>query len=78
MKITLFGFGCSKYKATEKVVESVIADNHLEAQFEKVTDFNLMKSVGIMATPALAIDGRVVCQDRIPNKDEILHWLLLK
>ena len=42
---------------------------------EKVTDVNKIIEAGVMATPALAIDGKIVCSGRIPTTEEIKKWL---
>lgn len=70
-KLQILGPGCSRcYKLTENVQ---IAAGSLETEFEieKVTDINVIMSLGVMMTPALAIDGRVVLAGKVPCPEKL-------
>lgn len=75
MKIRVLGSGCPKCKQVEANVKKVLGETGKKAELEKVTDINKIIEAGVMATPALAIDGKIVCSGRIPTTEEIKKWL---
>ena len=75
MEIKVLGPGCARCRETEQLVSSAVQEAGITASVEKVTDFREMMSLGVMATPAVVIDGRVMCTGRVPSKDEIQHWI---
>jgi len=75
MKINVLGTGCPKCKQLEANVKKVLEETGKKAEMEKVTDVNKIIEAGVMATPALAIDGKIVCSGRIPTTEEIKKWL---
>ena len=66
-KLQILGTGCAKCKALQECAELVAQQAGLAYEIEKITDIPRMMQFGIMATPALAIDGKVVSQGRVPN-----------
>lgn len=75
MKIKVLGTGCPKCKQLEANVKKALEETGKTAEIEKVTDVNKIIEAGVMATPALAIDGKIVCSGRIPTTEEIKKWL---
>lgn len=75
MKIEVFGPGCSKCANTEKVIKAVLAELKREAEVVKVTDITEMVDRGVMFTPAVIIDGKKVCEGKIPTADMVKGWL---
>ncbi len=75
MEIKICGPGCAKCDEVEKLVREVVASEGVVADIEKVKDFNKFAAYGVFTTPAVVIDGRVVCVGTIPSKDEIASWL---
>lgn len=75
MKIKIFGFGCAKCKEVESLVGEAVREAGLDASIEKASDFVAMMASGIASTPAVEIDGNVVCTGRVPGKAELLKWL---
>ncbi|MEO8273468.1 MAG: thioredoxin family protein [Chloroflexota bacterium] len=73
--VEVLGPGCQKCQYTEKVVREVIAANGVEAEVRHVTDYVEIASRGVMATPALVVDGTVVLAGRIPTHAEVATWL---
>ncbi len=71
MKIEVLGPGCPKCHSTEQNVHKALAELKVQAEVVKVTDINDMLARGVMWTPALVIDGRVVLQGKIPTVDQI-------
>lgn len=75
MKIIVYGPGCAKCKQTEEIVRRVVAESGVQAEVVKVSDFKEMITVGIMSTPAVAIDGVVKVTGRVPKDEEVKEWI---
>ena len=73
--IQVLGPGCPKCKKLAQSVEAVIAETGVEAKMEKVTDINQILDLGVMMTPALAIDGEVKVVGKVPSAEEIKGFL---
>lgn len=73
--VQVMGPGCAKCDEVEKRAKEVVAENSLDVDVEKVTDFQKMAVLGVFSTPALAVDGTVKVVGRVPRKDEIRAWL---
>jgi small redox-active disulfide protein 2 len=75
MLIEVFGPGCAKcetlLKHTKHAVEQ-LGGNH---QVVKVSDYAAMAARGILSTPALAVDGQLKFQGKVPSSNEILSLL---
>ena len=71
MKIEVLGTGCPKCQSTEQNVRKALAELQMQAEVVKVTEINDMIARGVMWTPALVIDGKVVLQGKIPTVDQI-------
>ncbi|QLJ52724.1 MAG: hypothetical protein Sv326_0549 [Candidatus Fermentimicrarchaeum limneticum] len=78
MEIKIFGPGCAKCVLTEKVVREALGELGIKADIEKVSDINTMVESGVMMTPAVAVDGAVIFQGRVPKKDEVVAALKKK
>ena len=52
-----------------------IAATRIEAEVTKVTDYAAIMAYGIMSTPGLVIDGKVMSYGRIPSPGDIAEWL---
>jgi len=75
MNIKILGTGCSKCSTLENKVREVIKQNSIEAEVEKVTQINDIMKYGIMMTPGLVINEKVVSSGRIPQENQILEWI---
>lgn len=74
-KIEVLGPGCARCKETYRVVRQVVETDHLQADVTKVESVERMTELGLLATPGVAVDGRVVLSGRIPKVDEIRRLL---
>jgi small redox-active disulfide protein 2 len=75
MKVQILGAGCSKCKILEAHAREAIAELGLQAEVEKVTDIETIMGMGVMMTPALAIDGTVKSVGRVLTKDQVAGYL---
>lgn len=75
MLIKVLGPGCAKCKETEKIVTLAVEQAGNGATVEKVTDFKEMMKLGVMSTPAVVIDGRIMCTGRVPALSEVENWI---
>lgn len=76
MNIKILGSGCAKCRKLEKVVNEIVRDEGLDAVVEKVTELSQIMSYGVMRTPALVVDEKVVASGTIPKKDKIKQLLV--
>jgi len=70
MEIKILGTGCPNCKRLEEHVKQAIQESGIDATVEKVTDMNEIVAYGIMSTPALVVDGRVVSYGVVPTVEE--------
>jgi small redox-active disulfide protein 2 len=75
MKITVYGPGCRKCHEAEELVRRVVAESGADALVEKVTDLQAMMKMGVISTPAVAVDGVLKIAGRAPKADEVKAWL---
>lgn len=78
MEIKVLGPGCPKCKTLDKLTKEVVDENQIDAKIEKVEDIMEIMGYGVMRTPALVIDGKVVLSGRLPSKDEIKNLIIPK
>ena len=74
-KIEVLGPGCTRCKETYRVVQHVIEQEGLTVELVKDESIERMMALGLMATPGVVIDGKVVISGRIPKADEVRHLL---
>jgi small redox-active disulfide protein 2 len=70
-KIEVLGPGCARCKETFRVVQHVVESAGLTCSVVKEESIQRMIELGVMATPAIVIDGSVVLSGRIPKADEV-------
>jgi len=75
MNIKILGGGCANCKRLEQITRKVAEDNQITAEFDHVTDYAEIMKFGVMSTPALVVDGRVLSSGRIPSEAEVAGWL---
>ncbi len=66
-KIEILGAGCPRCKQTAKVMEIAAKELGIDAVIEKVEDIEEIIKRGVIATPAVAINGKIVLSGKIPN-----------
>jgi small redox-active disulfide protein 2 len=71
MKIEILGTGCTKCKNLFENTKEAVAKSGKFAQIDKIEDPTLIINRGVMSTPALVIDGKVVSSGRVPSVEDI-------
>jgi len=73
--IEVLGPGCARCHETHRVVQHVVDEAKLLCVVQKSTSIDRMIEVGVLSSPALAFDGKVVLSGRIPKTDEVRRLL---
>jgi len=73
--IQILGTGCAKCQKLYEHADAAAKELAIEYQMEKVTDINKITDMGVMMTPALAVDGVVKSAGRVPTMDAIKELL---
>lgn len=76
MDIKILGTGCTNCKNLEKAAYNAVAELNMNAVITKVEDIQQIMSYGIMRTPGLVVNGKVVVYGRVPSVSEIKEILL--
>ena len=75
MTIKVLGSGCANCKNLEKRTREALQDLRMNADLEKVEDYQQIASYGIMRTPGLVIDEQVVAAGYVPTVEKIKELL---
>ena len=75
MTIQILGTGCPKCKALEANAKKAVEEHKIDAVIEKITDIDEIMEMGVMMTPALAVDGEVKSAGKVLNKDQIASFI---
>jgi small redox-active disulfide protein 2 len=75
MKIEILGTGCTKCKALEEATKQAVAMSGKFAQIEKVEDIMKIMEYGVMSTPGLVIDGKVLSTGKLLSVAEIVELI---
>ncbi len=78
MDIKVLGPGCPKCKTLEKVTLQAVSETGVNATVTKVDDIVEIMNYGVMTTPALVIDGKVVVKGKVPTVEEIKNLITKK
>ncbi len=72
--IKVLGSGCANCKTTIAIIEQVANDRGVEVKVDKVQDMQAIIGYGVMSTPGVVIDGKVVHAGGVPSRDKIEQW----
>lgn len=75
MNIKILGTGCAKCKTTASLIDQVAHERKVPVTLEKVEEIQDIMAFGVMSTPAVVIDGKVVHAGGVPSRDQIAGWL---
>ncbi len=70
-KLQILGTGCQKCRMLTDHAEQAAKELGIEYTLEKVTDINDIIAFGVLATPALAVDGEIKVSGRVPTAEAI-------
>jgi small redox-active disulfide protein 2 len=74
-EIKVLGTGCANCKTTLKLIEEVAAEKGVAITLSKVEDLPEIMRYGVMSTPGVVVDGKVVHAGGIPPRAKIAGWL---
>ncbi|TIC84170.1 thioredoxin family protein [Nocardioides sp. GY 10127] len=75
MDVKILGPGCRNCRALEKATRAALDGLGLAADVEEVTDYAAIAGYGVMSTPGLVVDGRVLVSGRVPTTRELTELL---
>jgi len=78
MKFDVVGSGCRKCAELEKRVREAVSRLGLEADVEHIYDVNRIMEMGIVSTPALMMDGKVILSGMLPTVDYLISMIRSK
>lgn len=68
--VKVLGSGCAKCRALEEAARAALEELQMDPVIDHVTDFSQMAAYGVMTTPALVVDGKVVSCGKVLKKEE--------
>jgi len=75
MDIKVLGTGCANCKATIALIDQIAQAKGVTVKLEKVEDLRDIMGYGVMSTPGVVINGKVVHAGGVPSRDKIEQWL---
>lgn len=69
--IKVLGSGCAKCRALEDATKAALEELHMDTAIDHVTDFAQIAAYGVMTTPALVVDGKVVSYGKVLKPEEV-------
>jgi small redox-active disulfide protein 2 len=78
MDIKVLGTGCANCRATIALIEQVAQAGSVAVNVQKVEELRDIMSYGVMSTPGVVIDGKVVHAGGVPSRAKIESWLTVK
>lgn len=76
MDIKVLGSGCAKCRSTIALIEQVAQARGVSVTLAKVEDVRDIASYGVMSTPGVVIDGKVVHAGGVPAREKVEQWLM--
>jgi small redox-active disulfide protein 2 len=77
-RIEVLGPGCARCKETFRVVQHVVEEEKIDADVVKDESIERMMALGLMATPGVVVDGKIVVSGRIPKAEELRQLLVTR
>lgn len=75
LEIKIIGKGCPNCIKLENLCKEIVSERGWQAKIEKVTDINEFANYGVMITPGLIVNGKLLSQGKIPVKSTLEQWL---
>jgi small redox-active disulfide protein 2 len=75
LHIKVVGSGCANCQRLAQMCQEVIIEEELQGYVEKVTDINKFAELGVMLTPGLIVNDKLLSSGKVPTKSTLSHWL---
>lgn len=75
MDIKVLGSGCANCRNTIALIEQVAAEKGVPVTLSKVQEMQDIVAYGVMRTPGVVVDGKVVHAGGVPSRDKVAQWL---
>jgi small redox-active disulfide protein 2 len=76
LEIKVLGMGCAQCDSLEQTVMGLLTELEFPASLDHITDIREIAQYGVMGSPALVINGKVVAAGRVPSRNQIKAWLI--
>lgn len=73
--VKVYGPGCKRCETTEKMIKDAASRLGVEVAVEKITDARSIVMAGVMSTPGIAVDGKLVHAGGLPDEGKLDGWL---
>jgi len=73
--VKVLGTGCANCKNTIKLIDDIAKARGVEVELEKVEEIKDIMAWGILSTPGVVIDGKVVHAGGVPSREKVEGWL---
>ena len=73
--VKVYGPGCKRCETTETMIKDTAKKLGIEVEVEKVTDAKSIAMAGVMSTPGLSVDGKLVHAGGLPDVAKLEMWL---
>ena len=74
-EVKVLGSGCAKCNQLEAATKAALEQLGMDATIDHVTDFSQIAAYGVMTTPALVVDGKVVSYGKVLKTEEVVKIL---
>ena len=76
MEIKVFGSGCKKCEELIANCHDIVKEKNIVASISKVTDIDEMINHGVLFTPALMINGKIMVSGKVPTRKTLESWII--
>ena len=73
--IKVYGSGCANCKKLEQMCYNALQELQIDASVEKVTDLQEIMKTGILSTPGLEINGKMISSGKLPTQSTLARWI---
>lgn len=73
--IKILGSGCRNCQTTYELIRKTAEEKSITIQLEKIEDIGQIMGYGVMSTPGVVVDGKVVHAGGVPDRKQVESWL---
>ncbi len=74
MEVKVLGSGCANCRSTAALIEQVAAERGVAISLAKIEDMPAIVAHGVMRTPGVVLDGRIVHAGGVPSREKVQGW----